>query len=202
MRPWTVLCALPGLVFLSSSIGFTAANVEKIVFSQRTLDNLPTHPHGRDARVEAASFLSSQTPWESGVHLPQYIVPRHQGALDGAPTYYHVERLSDPQSSYEVRVCWPATFPVNWSLDLIKINHTTTVLRVQADYAGVMHTGSLKTAGAVTPYAIVLERLVLHAIPVSTIPVIAGIIGTLILGIIFVLPLVQANFKMSPAKSR
>ena len=84
--------------------------------------------------------------------------------------------------SHEIRVCWPATYPVDFQLTLQNDGY----IRIDAVYTGI-HTKLDKGKKAVK-FRITSERLIFNVLPVSTLYVIVYIAAVLILGVAFVLP--------------
>ncbi|KAJ3133448.1 hypothetical protein HDU90_005767 [Geranomyces variabilis] len=188
------------LLLILSLIEHAVANVEKIIFSQDTLNNLPS------PTAHFAASLSDLKSLEAGASLvPEHIVafPRNSTLVresnspsSATAVYYRLSTLSHPHSSYEIRVCWPATFPTDWSLDLFRLDDTAVVVRVLAVESGIAYAGSGGGHSRAMPYAIALDRLIFHAIPLSTLPVgsvIAIVIG---MSLAFLLPAVQMDLAL------
>ncbi|KAJ3020282.1 hypothetical protein HKX48_001053 [Thoreauomyces humboldtii] len=182
------------------------ANTEKIIFSPHELATAPVDVY-LSSHVSPSStmkHLSAATP----TLLAEHIIP-------GESKYYRVSLPSE--ASHEIRICWPATSPADWQLDLVRRetgrestdgSRSKTLdggeqrfLRVSARHAGVgfdhgegkgVHEGEV-------PYAIALDRLILGGIPASSLPHVEMVLGIVGLISFTVLPLFSKLLDASDA---
>ncbi|KAI8823683.1 uncharacterized protein EV422DRAFT_521963 [Fimicolochytrium jonesii] len=91
-----------------------------------------------------------------------------------------------PHQTYEVRVCWAAITPADWSMDLLRDGSADILyLKLGPIAAGVSYSES---SDLVVPYALALDRLLLGAIPMSTVPVGLNVVAAVAVGYFLMYP--------------
>ncbi|OCK78114.1 hypothetical protein K432DRAFT_406743 [Lepidopterella palustris CBS 459.81] len=108
--------AIPWLVLSIALVNTVNANTEKIIFlgpSPITISNV--HPGLDDLRLDTLSPVGQHTlETRLSVKFPTEAEPR------GVESWYLLEGLEEGRR-YEVRICWPATQPTQFWLDVHQI---------------------------------------------------------------------------------
>ncbi|GAA5858635.1 hypothetical protein JCM1840_006494 [Sporobolomyces johnsonii] len=194
-RHWTAFA----LLLLSVAPALITANTEVIVFRWPSgvlspLDDLP-------ARIQPRTATILRTNSEERVSLPLSTAEGDQ------PTEYLVELVNDyePESIVArvvaaverrlgvhamrtVRLCWPASHPTNFHLDLYSIPASASrstrsfaiYLLISATPSFVSSPASAAKPSANVPFIVLLEPVHLGFIPHSTVPLIAALAGLLL----------------------
>jgi hypothetical protein len=142
------------LLSLLSLVMGVLGNAEKIIVHEN---------HFRVGHFLPNDTLQLALPYEVSKPIAMNIPATYGAKL--SPQFIQIDGIDG--SPFEVRVCWPASHPVDFTLRDCENCQSPTVI-VEGTYAGV----SIHTQMETIQFYLVAEELILGAIPRSTIPAI------------------------------
>ncbi|KAI9494138.1 hypothetical protein BDB00DRAFT_956018 [Zychaea mexicana] len=202
MRLLTAHTTLLLLLLCSIALVVVQGNTEKLIFRAKELDSAKLDcvhdEHYHNVQVLKPPYSTVQ----------RVIVPRNAVAPTTTENTQHWYSLDELQidSSYELRISYPATSPTDFYLKLYRAcqdnsgsNRNKRLLLVEGDYAGVSNVPGMDLASIT--YDIVLENLYLGFLFYQVYKIAAAVAVVLLLGQFVILPKIRRVIQESVASN-